>query len=77
MNMPFDTLKLARRLESAGFPHQQAADMSDAIAEAAANLVTKEDLRHGLESLEQRLIIRLGGIIVVATGILVAIKYFG
>ena len=51
--------------------------MSDAIAEGAANLVTKEDLRHGLESLEQRLIIRLGGIIVVATGILVAIKYFG
>ena len=39
MSMPFDTLKPARRLESAGFPHQQAANMSDAIAEAAANIV--------------------------------------
>jgi hypothetical protein len=69
-------LDLPVRLESAGFPHQRVADMSDAIAEAA-NLVTKDDLRHGLESLEQRLIIRLGGILVIATGILIAIKYFG
>jgi hypothetical protein len=44
--MPFDTLKLACRLESAGFSHQQAGDMSDAIAEALGNLATKDDLRH-------------------------------
>jgi hypothetical protein len=73
MVMPFDTLKLARRLESAGFPHQQAGDMSDAIAEAASNLATKNDLH----DLEQRLIIRLGGLIAISTGILIAIKYFG
>ena len=58
MTMPFDTLKLARRLEAAGIAHQQAGDMSDAIAEAAANLATKDDLH----ALEQRLIIRLGGL---------------
>ncbi len=29
-----DTLKLARRLEAAGFPAKQAADTAEAIAEA-------------------------------------------
>jgi|HubBroStandDraft_3_1064219.scaffolds.fasta_scaffold387891_2 hypothetical protein len=77
MATPFDTLKLARRLETAGFPHQQAGDMSEAIAEAVANLATKGDLTTGLNSLEQRLIIRLGGLITLATGVMVAIKYFG
>jgi hypothetical protein len=52
MATPFDTLKLARRLETAGFPHQQAGDMSEAIAEAVANLATKGDLTTGLNSLE-------------------------
>jgi hypothetical protein len=39
--IPFDTLKLARRLESAGFPPQQAGDMSEAIAEAMSNLLPR------------------------------------
>lgn len=46
--MAFDTLKLAQRLEEAGFPAKQAAATSFAIAEAMtelmANLVTKQDL---------------------------------
>jgi hypothetical protein len=42
--VPFDTLKLARRLESAGFPPQQAGDMSEAIAEALSQLATKADI---------------------------------
>jgi hypothetical protein len=33
--MRFDTVKLARRLEAAGFPPQQAGDMVEAIASAA------------------------------------------
>jgi hypothetical protein len=45
MAMPFDTLKLARRLESAGFPPQQAGDMAEAIAEAISELVTKTDCK--------------------------------
>jgi hypothetical protein len=41
MAMPFDTLKLARRLEAAGFPAQEAGDMVEAIAEAVSQLATK------------------------------------
>jgi 2-phosphoglycerate kinase len=54
----FDTLKLARKLEAAGFPPKQAADTAGAIAESLgedSNLVTKEDLAR----LESRLDARL------------------
>jgi hypothetical protein len=44
MTMPFDTLKLARRLEATGFAAQQAGDMAEAIAEAPSALATKADL---------------------------------
>jgi hypothetical protein len=72
MAMPFDTLKLARRLESAGFPAQQAGDMAEAIAEAISELVTKADLQTAMRDLEQRLTIRFGGMMVVAVGIILA-----
>jgi hypothetical protein len=44
--MPFDTLKLARRLESAGFPAKQAGDTAEALAEAmsGAELATTADI---------------------------------
>jgi hypothetical protein len=44
--VPFDTLKLARRFESAGFAPQQAGDMAEALADAmsGADLTTKADL---------------------------------
>ena len=44
--VPFDTLKLARRLEAAGFPGKQAADTAEALAEAmsASELATKSGL---------------------------------
>jgi hypothetical protein len=42
--VPFDTLKPARRLESAGFPTQQAGDMAEGIAEAPSELATKADI---------------------------------
>jgi Skp family chaperone for outer membrane proteins len=47
----FDTLKLARKLESAGFPAKQAQDASAALAEtfaewqASINLATREDVQ--------------------------------
>jgi hypothetical protein len=66
--MPFDTLKLARRLEAAGFPAQQAGDMVEAIAEVVSQLATKPDLR----DLEQRMTIKFGGMIIVATGLILA-----
>jgi hypothetical protein len=44
--VPFDTLKLARRLESAGLSTQQAGDMAEALAEAmsGAEPAIKSDL---------------------------------
>jgi hypothetical protein len=68
MAMPFDTLKLARRLESAGFLPQLAGDVAEAIAAAVSQLATKADLR----DLEQRMTIKFGGMIVVAVGVILA-----
>jgi hypothetical protein len=108
--VPFDTLKLARRLESAGFPPKQAGDTAEALAEAmsGAELATTADiglvrnelagvraqlaaeiaavraeiaavraeLKAEIELLRRDLTIRLGGMIVVAVGIiLAAIRY--
>jgi hypothetical protein len=44
--IPFDTLKMARKLEAAGFPAPQAAGAVEAMAEAmsGAELATKADL---------------------------------
>ena len=76
--VPFDTLKLADRLEAGGFTAEQARAFSSALAEAAgaADLVTKPFLEDRLLVLEQRLTIRPGGMLVVAVGvILAAIRY--
>ena len=82
--VPFDTLKLARRLEATGFPTQQAGDMAEAIAEALSQLATKADiaalraeLKADIEILKRDITLRLGSMIVVATGVLLAAKYFG
>lgn len=46
MTVAFDTLKLARRLEAAGFPTKQAQDTAEALAEAlTANLATQGDVQ--------------------------------
>ena len=75
--MPFDTLKLARRLEAAGFPSQQAGDMAEAIAEAVSQLATKADLaalrgelRADIELLKRDMTIRLGSMMIVAVGVI-------
>ena len=68
--VPFDTLKLADRLQSGGFSAEQSRAAAGALA--GAELATKADLR----DLEQRLTIRLGGMLVVAVGVLLAaIRY--
>ena len=72
--VPFDTLKLAEQLQSGGFTTEQARAAVSALAEAAsvAELATKRDLI----DLEQRLTIRLGGMLIVVVGIiLTAIRY--
>lgn len=75
---PFDTLKLAERLQAGGFTRDQAHAAASALTEVAtgAELVTKTFLEDRLVVLEQRLTIRLGGMLVVAVGvILAAIRY--
>jgi hypothetical protein len=79
--IPFDTLKLARDLrDKAHFTQEQAEGVTNALAEAFQdNVATKDDirdLRSDIRDLEQRLIIRLGGMLVIAVGIiLAAIRY--
>jgi hypothetical protein len=81
----FDTLKLADRLAAGGFTSEQARAAASALADAAvgADVATKQDLlltrqllTRALVELEQRVTIRLGGLIVVAVGVLLAgIRY--
>jgi hypothetical protein len=77
--MPFDTLRLARRLEAAGFAPQQAGDMAEAIAEAVSQLATKADLaalrvelKADIEILKRDMTIRLGSMMIVAVGVILA-----
>ncbi|MCK0209482.1 hypothetical protein MWN33_15720 [Starkeya koreensis] len=69
--IPFDTLKLARTLrEKAHFTAEQAEGVADALADAFQDRVaTKDDLA----LLEQRLTIKIGGMLVVAVGVLTAL----
>jgi hypothetical protein len=59
MTVAFDTLKLARRLEAAGFPSKQAQDTAEALGDAlTANIASQTDvqaLRAELREVELRL----------------------
>lgn len=79
-NVAFDTLKLAKRLEEAGFPPNQAAATSSAIAEAMteliANLATKTDIilmRRDLAEIELRMTIKLGAMVAASVGLTAAL----
>ena len=90
---PFDTLKLAHALrDRAGFSQEHAEAAADALAEVLGEQVaTKQDIKDlrteidalrtemvaGFRDVEQRLTIRLGGMLVVVTGVLLAAKFFG
>lgn len=49
--VPFDTLKLSRKLESGGFTQDQAHTAAEALADAmaGAELATKTDLRNEIQ----------------------------
>lgn len=74
--IPFDTLKLARQLrDKAGFTPEHAEALAEAVG--VTELVTKADMNAALRDLEQRLTIRMGGMLVVVVGIiLTALRYF-
>jgi hypothetical protein len=71
----FDTLKLTRALrEKACFTHGQAEGLTDALSESFEERVPYKreitNLEAKLESLGQRLTIKLGGMLIVAVGVL-------
>ena len=78
--LTFDTLKFANKLKAAGLPPDQAEAQAETLAEVIElniqDLVTKDDLTVSLKDLEQRLIIKLGGMMVVAVGVIVALVKF-
>ena len=78
--IPFDTLRLARKLrDDAHMPQDQAEGIAKALSEemAGAELVTKEHLDSRLLMLEQRITIKVGAMMVALAGFLSLIKFFG
>ncbi len=80
----FDTLKFANALKEAGVPAAQAEAEAMALSEVLEinlrDLVTKEDLKHEVELLrrdmrdmEQRLVIKLGGLMAFSIGVVAAL----
>jgi monoamine oxidase len=77
--VPFDTLKLARALrEKASLSAEQAEGITGALAEAFEDSVaTRADigeLRSEIRLLEQRLTIKMGGMLAAAIAILLALE---
>ena len=70
MSVPFDTLKLARRIQAAGFSQEQSEGLSEALAEATGELVTKADLRNALDALLWKLLLA----ILTIAGIVIAVE---
>ena len=70
-SVTFDTHKFIRKLRESGVPDAQAEAVADAFREAQgkADLSTKSDLRE----LELRLTIKIGGMLVIAVGVLAAV----
>lgn len=69
----FDTLKFANRLKAAGVQPAQAEAEAEALSEVLEvnlkDLVTREDLQRELRELEYRMLIKLGGLMIVAVGV--------
>ncbi len=73
----FDTLAYAKRLKEAGVPERQAEVQAEAMAELVEErLATKQDLKeievslkYEIKEMEMRMTIRLGGMIVLAIGV--------
>ena len=67
----FDTNQFAKRLRTAGFEDQQVETLLDLARESQPkDMVTKEYFDNGLVQLEQRMIIKIGGLIVAAGTVL-------
>ena len=74
MSATFDSLGYAKRLESVGVPRAQAEAQADALRDLIeGQLATKRDLRELEERLTYRLTLRLGGIVVACSTIMLTI----
>lgn len=75
--LTFDTLKFANRLKAAGADSRLAEAEAEALSEvlelSLGEIVTKELLQQELKLLEQRMVIKLGGLMVLAVGIVAAL----
>ena len=76
--LTFDTLKFADTLKQAGVPPAQAEAEARAVAAAIGevDVATKrdiDDVRREMMAMDQRLVSKLGGIVAVATGIVLAV----
>ena len=77
----FDTLAYAKKLMVAGFTQQQAEVQAEALVEIIdEKLATKQDiketekiLRHEMREMEQRIIIRIGAMLVATIAVLVSL----
>ncbi len=82
--MPFvttiDTLQFSNRMQKAGLGKEVSDELAEALKEASSQsmevIATKQDieiLRKDMQNLEQRIINKLGSMIVIAVGILIAV----
>ena len=74
--LTIDTLEVSRELQEAGLDARQAEGVSQAIRKAQeqnlGELATRGDLKATIELAEQRIIIRLGGLMIALFGLGVA-----
>ncbi len=64
----FDTLRAVRKLRGSGMDEEPAEAVVDVVGEATSPLVTREILHSELRGLQ----LRIGGMLAVATGIILA-----
>lgn len=74
----FNALKYTKDLESAGFSREQAeATLNMLYGFVENNLATKQDttdIRHAIETLEYKMTVKLGAMLVVAVGLIVGLQ---
>ncbi|MAE44636.1 MAG: DUF1640 domain-containing protein [Magnetovibrio sp.] len=80
MSITFDKLAYVEHLKAGGFTEQQAKTQAEALDTAfKESVATQHDIdlpRRDIKEMEQRITIRLGGMIVAATAFPAAIKFF-
>ncbi len=71
-----NTHEAIKRLVKAGQDEKTAETIVELITDVHEQVVTKSDLKHSIESLEQRITIKLYTVGIAIIGVLAAIKHF-